>query len=72
MNIGTESKCKYYDEDEMIKHIMCVCEAYAALRQWTTGMMNCELKDYARLSFQMYRSVCLSASECLSFIYLNA
>ena len=41
MNIGTESKCKYCDEDETAKHIMCVCNAYAALRQRTTGMMYC-------------------------------
>ena len=65
MNIGTESKCKYCDEDETAKHIMCVCDAYAALRQRTTGMMYCELKDYARLNFQMYRTFCLSAFERL-------
>ena len=65
MNISTESKCKYCDEDETAKHIMCVCDAYAALRQRTTGMMYCELKDYARLNFQMYRSFCLSAFERL-------
>ena len=32
MNIGTESKCKYCEEDETAKHILCVCDAYAVVR----------------------------------------
>ena len=63
MNIISDSKCKFCEADETAKHIMCDCDAYAALRQRTTGNMYCELKQYARLDFQSFRNFCLSAYQ---------
>ena len=44
INIKSDSKCKFCEAHEMAKHIMCDCDAYAALRQRFTGTMYCELK----------------------------
>ena len=58
MQILSETKCKYCDEDEMANHIMCDCDGLAALRQRTIAKMYCELSEYARIDFYKYRQVC--------------
>ena len=63
MSVITDAKCKYCEEEETARHIMCDCDAYSALRYNTMGKSKCELKDYSILEFQTYRRFCLRAYE---------
>ena len=63
MSVITDAKCKYCEEEETARHIMCDCDAYSALKYITMGKSKYQLKDYSILELQTFRKFCLRAYE---------
>jgi len=61
MKVINTASCKYCEKDETAEHIMCECDAYAALRQLTIGQAYCSLQDYRSVNFHDFREFCKKA-----------